>query len=65
RRDLTVLRARHGDRRLTNDTDEQRLIYNGSLIEYDNDVQWCDAHPALWSLLEQADDDNPDDNGLD
>ena len=65
RHDLTVLAARHRDRRLTNDADEQRLIYNGSLIEYDNDIQWCDAHPALWSLLEQADDDNPDDSDLD
>lgn len=52
RHDLEVLRARHRDRQLTNDGDEQRLLYNGSLIEYFNDSQWCDAHPALWSLLE-------------
>jgi hypothetical protein len=53
RHDLQVLRARHQDRRLSNDPDEQRLLYNGSLIEYFNDAQWCDAHPALWSLLEE------------
>lgn len=52
RRDLEVLRARHRDRQLSNDPDEQRLLYNGSLIEYFNGGQWCDAHPALWSLLE-------------
>lgn len=57
--DLQFLRARHQDRHLTNDADAQRLLYQGSLIEYFNDVQWCDAHPALWSLLEQMDDDDP------
>lgn len=57
--DLQFLRARHQDRHLTNDADAQRLLYLGSLIEYFNDLQWCDAHPALWSLLEQMDDDNP------
>lgn len=52
-RDLEVLRARHRDRRLTNDADEQRLLYNGSLIDYTNGEPWCDAHPVLWRLLEQ------------
>lgn len=56
RLDIEVLRARHRDRRLTNDAEEQRLLYNGCLIEYtgDEDERWCDAHPALWTLLEQA-----------
>jgi len=58
RHDLDVLRARHADRQLTNDADEQRLLYNGSLIEYSNGELWCDAHPALWSILEQTGDDN-------
>lgn len=53
RRDIEVLRARHRDGQLSNDPDEQRLLYNGSLIEYFNAGQWCDAHPALWSLLEE------------
>lgn len=26
--------------------------YKGALIEYSNDVQWCDVHPALWGLLD-------------
>lgn len=47
-----VLRARHADRAFNNDPIEQRLIYMGSLVEYPNDVQWCDAHPLLWPVLE-------------
>ncbi len=58
RQDLHLRRARHRDRSLSNDPEDQRLLYNGSLIEYANDVSWCDAHPALWSILEQADDDD-------
>jgi len=54
RRDLVVLRERHHDRQLSNGTEEQRLLGNGSLIEYTNDVQWCDAHPVLWNVLEQT-----------
>ena len=56
RNDLKVLRERHRDRKLTNDTDEQRLLYNGSLVEYSDGDVWCDAHPALWPLLELEDD---------
>jgi energy-coupling factor transporter ATP-binding protein EcfA2 len=57
REDLQVLRARHKDRKLTNDAAEQRLLYNGSLIDYSHasGEMWCDAHPALWPLLEQDD----------
>jgi energy-coupling factor transporter ATP-binding protein EcfA2 len=62
RDDYRVLRERHLDRRLTNDPDEQRLLYNGSLIEYSNDVQWCDAHPVLWALLEKERDDGDEDD---
>ncbi|HEX9989002.1 MAG TPA: hypothetical protein VGE45_11070 [Chloroflexia bacterium] len=51
RKDLEVLSERHRDRTLTNDEIEQRLLYNGSLIDYSNGETWCDAHPALWSLL--------------
>lgn len=52
RHDLQVLRERHLDRQLTNDADEQRLLYNGSLIDYSNGEPWCDAHPVLWPVLE-------------
>lgn len=58
--DLATLRQRHRDRQLRNEPREQRLLYNGSLIEYTNEVQWCDAHPVLWSLLEQDDDGSSD-----
>ncbi len=54
REDHRVLRARHQDRLLSNDSMEQRLLYNGSLIEYANAVPWCDAHPVLWPLLEDG-----------
>lgn len=56
--DLDVLRARHRDRKLTNDADERVLLYKGALIDYANGDQWCDAHPALWALLEAQEDDN-------
>ena len=52
RGDIEVLRARHRDRQLSNDPEEQRLLFNGSLIEYSNEESWCDAHPALWSRLQ-------------
>ncbi len=51
--DWNILKQRHNDKTLTNDIDTQRLLYNGSLIEYTSGVTWCDAHPALWSLLEE------------
>jgi hypothetical protein len=41
---------------LTNEPDKQRLLHNGTLIEYHNDEPWCDAQPVLWYLLEQNDD---------
>jgi len=50
--DWQVLRKRHQDRLLTNDDENRRLLFNGSLIEYSNDVQWCDAHPVLWRMLD-------------
>lgn len=51
RTDLETLTKRHQDHELTNDDIERRLLYNSSLIEYVNGDQWCDAHPALWSIL--------------
>lgn len=59
RKDVQTLRNRHRDHSLSNDPEDQRLLYNGSLIEYANDVAWCDAHPVLWSVLEQEDADDP------
>lgn len=53
RADRETLAARHRDYSFSNDADEQRLIYNGSLVEYENDHSWCDAHPLLWEILEQ------------
>lgn len=58
RQDLQTLRVRHRDRSLSNDPEDQRLLYNGSLVEYTNDQAWCDAHPVLWSVLEQEDGDD-------
>lgn len=48
-----VLKARHRDRRLTNEPETERLLYKGALIEYPNDPHWCDVHPVLWSLLDR------------
>jgi len=47
-----LLRQRHTDRMLSNEPAIQQLLYKGALIEYSNDVQWCDVHPALWGMLE-------------
>lgn len=47
-----VLKQCHHQRRLSNEPDIQQLLYKGALIEYSNEVQWCDVHPALWSLLD-------------
>lgn len=54
REDIRVLSLRHRDRRLTNDLEEQRLLYQGSLIDYSNGETWCDVHPVLLPLLEQV-----------
>lgn len=46
------LKQRHADRKLSNEPDMQQLLYKGALIEYSNDVQWCDVHPALWGVMD-------------
>jgi hypothetical protein len=55
-----VLRARHRDRRLTNEPDIEQLLYKGALIEYPDDPHWCDVHPVLWSLLDRYVEDEND-----
>ncbi|MCX7853940.1 MAG: hypothetical protein N2383_14330 [Caldilineales bacterium] len=52
-----LLKARHGDRRLTNEPAIETLLYKGALIEYSNDPSWCDVHPMLWGLLERYGED--------
>ena len=47
-----VLKARHADRSFSNDDIEQQLTFMGGLVEYPNEIQWCDAHPLLWPVLE-------------
>ncbi|HNS04102.1 MAG TPA: hypothetical protein PKM78_17160 [Anaerolineae bacterium] len=57
-----LLKRRHIDRLLSNEAEIQQLLYKGALIEYSNDVQWCDVHPALWGLLDyyvEGDDGGP------
>jgi hypothetical protein len=53
--DWQVLRERHQDHRLTSDDDNQDLLNKGALIEYPgtSGQPWCDAHPALWDLLQE------------
>lgn len=53
RQDYATLRARHADRRLTNEPAERRLLYNGALLEYGDGDPWCDVHPTLWPLLDE------------
>ncbi len=52
--DWRVLQERHCDYRLTSDADNQILLNKGALMEYPGDTgqPWCDAHPALWDLLQ-------------
>jgi hypothetical protein len=60
-----TLRARRRDRMLSNEPEIQQLLYKGALIEYSNDVEWCDVQPALWGLLEHyaAEQDEQSDAG--
>jgi hypothetical protein len=51
--DWQRLRTCHATRQLNNDPELQRLLYNGTLIDYSNGEPWCDVHPALWALLER------------
>ncbi len=51
--DYEILRARHADHRVIAGPREIRLFTHGSLIEYPDDVPWCDAHPLLWPMLEE------------
>jgi hypothetical protein len=57
RTDFQTLKQRRADQFLYSDEDERRVLYNGSLIEYENGDQWCDAHPILWELLENIPND--------
>ncbi len=59
-RDVEVLYQRHQDHRLTNDADDQQVLYKGALVEYrgkQSGAPWCDAHPLLWYRLRQAERD--------
>ena len=49
----SILNQRHRDRKLSSEKAMQQLLQKVALIEYSNDVQWCDVHPALWGLLER------------
>ncbi len=55
--DWDILRKRHQDKDLSADSENQRLLHNGTLIEYRNGNPWCDVHPALWDLLEEPPED--------
>lgn len=57
RDDWIALKQRHLDRELTADECNRNLMYKGALIEYRNSTNgrpWCDVHPILWDLLDNA-----------
>lgn len=45
--DYAILQARHADKDLNNDDEMQSLLEKLALLEYANDVPWCDVHPIL------------------
>lgn len=51
KQDWDLLWARHQDKDPLNDVAMQRLFYKGALIEYTNDLPWCDVHPLLLGVL--------------
>ncbi len=48
-----VLDELHGTKRIVSNPTVQELLENLSLLEYHNDDDWCDAHPAVQSLLNE------------
>lgn len=51
--DYEVLRARHADKRLSNDPEVQDMLQALALLQYANGEHWCDVHPVVLKLLEE------------
>lgn len=51
--DYPVLKARRADKELSAAPSVQQLLHSLSLLEYQNDDFWCDAHPVIWELLDE------------
>jgi len=51
--DYPVLKARRDDKELSAAPSVQHLLHSLSLLEYQNDDFWCDAHPVIWDLLDE------------
>lgn len=49
-----VLNAALEQHRVVNETAVQESFQNRSLLEYKNDVDWCDVHPIVKPLLAQS-----------
>jgi hypothetical protein len=49
-----MLHELHGTRRIVSSPEVQKLLENLSLLEYHNDDDWCDAHPAVLPLLSEG-----------
>ncbi len=37
----------HHEQAVKNDADHQQMLFNLSVLEYQNDERWCDVHPAV------------------
>lgn len=46
----------HRDKRIENDADHQLMLFNLSVLEYQNERRWCDVHPTIREIprLRQA-----------
>lgn len=51
--DYDVLKARHADKRLSNDPEVQEMLQALALLQYANGEHWCDVHPVVLKLLEE------------
>lgn len=52
--DYPALQELHRTKRIVSTQEVQDLLENHSLLEYRNDDDWCDAHPAVLPLLSEG-----------
>ncbi len=55
-----VLLQRHKDKKLSSDPEIQELLESLALLEYDNDIYWCDVHPVVLPIVVERTTPAPD-----
>lgn len=57
--DYETLAKIHRDQELRGAEIFAKLLHNMSVLEYQNDENWCDVHPAIIPLIEREENDPP------